>query len=153
MPFVFLPLLRFPFDDQLCFMKFGSWTYDTTQLILTNRSQTVDMINYVDNGRSASSITRLNQLVYRSRGMGIIIIMDGDFDIDLSVLRRSLSRYQVLLPYSSANIVLHLQCDHPLHHALGVDLFNILLAHRIRRKGLTRFDSVTFLFGVHALDC
>ena len=40
----------FPFDDQLCFLKFGSWTYDSTQIILTNRSENVDMLNYVDNG-------------------------------------------------------------------------------------------------------
>lgn len=39
----------------MCFLKFGSWTYDSTQLILTNRSENVDMINYVDNGRSFSS--------------------------------------------------------------------------------------------------
>ncbi|CAF4368501.1 unnamed protein product, partial [Rotaria sordida] len=39
----------FPFDDQLCFLKFGSWTYDSTQLILTNRSENVDMDNYIDN--------------------------------------------------------------------------------------------------------
>ncbi|CAF1492886.1 unnamed protein product [Adineta steineri] len=40
----------FPFDDQVCFLKFGSWTYDSTQVMLTNRSENVDMINYVDNG-------------------------------------------------------------------------------------------------------
>jgi nicotinic acetylcholine receptor len=45
---------RFPFDDQLCFLKFGSWTYDSTQIILTNRSQNVDMLNYVNNGKSNS---------------------------------------------------------------------------------------------------
>ncbi len=48
---------RFPFDDQLCFLKFGSWTYDSTQLILTNRSENVDMINYVDNGMSVSFVS------------------------------------------------------------------------------------------------
>ncbi|CAF0902173.1 unnamed protein product [Didymodactylos carnosus] len=39
----------FPFDDQLCFLKFGSWTYDSTQITLVNRSEGVDMTNYVDN--------------------------------------------------------------------------------------------------------
>jgi hypothetical protein len=48
---LFCFLKRFPFDDQLCFLKFGSWTYDATQVILTNRSETVDMLNYVDNGK------------------------------------------------------------------------------------------------------
>ncbi|CAF3395132.1 unnamed protein product [Rotaria sp. Silwood1] len=56
----------FPFDDQLCFLKFGSWTYDSTQIILTNRSETVDTANYVDNGewKLLSSWTILSKLTY-----------------------------------------------------------------------------------------
>ncbi|CAF0956895.1 unnamed protein product [Adineta ricciae] len=56
----------FPFDDQVCFLKFGSWTYDSTQLALTNRSGNVDMINYVDNGewKLLSSWTVLSTLTY-----------------------------------------------------------------------------------------
>ncbi|CAF1078041.1 unnamed protein product [Adineta steineri] len=56
----------FPFDDQLCFLKFGSWTYDSTQVILTNRSENVDMLNYVDNGewKLLSSWTVLSRLTY-----------------------------------------------------------------------------------------
>ncbi|CAF1234600.1 unnamed protein product [Adineta ricciae] len=56
----------FPFDDQLCFLKFGSWTYDSTQVILTNRSENVDMLNYVDNGewKLLSSWTILSRLTY-----------------------------------------------------------------------------------------
>ena len=42
---------RFPFDDQLCVLKFGSWIYDSTQMFLTNRSEAVDTSNYVDNGK------------------------------------------------------------------------------------------------------
>nr|XP_011439437.1 neuronal acetylcholine receptor subunit alpha-10 [Crassostrea gigas] len=40
----------FPFDDQICKMKFGSWTYDGFQVDITNRSQEVDLSNYVVNG-------------------------------------------------------------------------------------------------------
>ncbi|XP_061194933.1 neuronal acetylcholine receptor subunit alpha-2-like [Saccostrea echinata] len=40
----------FPFDDQICKMKFGSWTYDGFQVDITNRSQEVDLTNYVVNG-------------------------------------------------------------------------------------------------------
>ncbi|CAF2746379.1 unnamed protein product [Rotaria sp. Silwood2] len=56
----------FPFDDQLCFLKFGSWTYDSTQLILTNRSENVDMNNYIDNGewKLLASWTILSTLTY-----------------------------------------------------------------------------------------
>lgn len=55
---------RFPFDDQLCFLKFGSWTYDSTQVILTNRSENVDMLNYVDNGTQRSSPSSIGQHEY-----------------------------------------------------------------------------------------
>ncbi|CAM4961520.1 unnamed protein product [Rotaria socialis] len=56
----------FPFDDQLCFLKFGSWTYDSTQVILTNRSGNVDTNNYVDNGewKLLSSWSVLSTLTY-----------------------------------------------------------------------------------------
>lgn len=40
----------FPFDDQICKMKFGSWTYDGFQVDITNRSTEVDLSNYVVNG-------------------------------------------------------------------------------------------------------
>ncbi|XP_052098173.1 neuronal acetylcholine receptor subunit alpha-2-like [Mytilus californianus] len=40
----------FPFDDQTCVMKFGSWTYDGFQVDLTNRSTFVDLSNYVYSG-------------------------------------------------------------------------------------------------------
>ncbi|XP_064608588.1 neuronal acetylcholine receptor subunit alpha-10-like isoform X2 [Liolophura sinensis] len=40
----------FPFDEQRCKLKFGSWTYDGFQLDITNRSNEVDLTNYVNNG-------------------------------------------------------------------------------------------------------
>ena len=40
----------FPFDDQRCKLKFGSWTYDGFQVDITNRSMEVDLVNYVVNG-------------------------------------------------------------------------------------------------------
>ncbi len=40
----------FPFDDQVCFLKFGSWTYSGLQLDLVNRTQEVDLANYVPSG-------------------------------------------------------------------------------------------------------
>lgn len=40
----------FPFDDQTCKMKFGSWSYDGFQVDLTNRSTFVDLSNYVYSG-------------------------------------------------------------------------------------------------------
>ncbi|CAD5205802.1 unnamed protein product [Bursaphelenchus okinawaensis] len=40
----------FPFDDQLCILKFGSWSYHGFQLDLTNRSTNIDLTNYVESG-------------------------------------------------------------------------------------------------------
>ncbi|UJR24828.1 hypothetical protein I4U23_006201 [Adineta vaga] len=40
----------FPFDDQLCKLKFGSWTYDAAQVNLTKRRDSVDMTNYIRSG-------------------------------------------------------------------------------------------------------
>nr|KAG5703106.1 hypothetical protein BaRGS_012168 [Batillaria attramentaria] len=40
----------FPFDDQVCTMKLGSWAYDGFQVDVVNRSSGVDLSNYVTNG-------------------------------------------------------------------------------------------------------
>ncbi|CAI4226524.1 unnamed protein product [Auanema sp. JU1783] len=40
----------FPFDEQKCFLKFGSWTYHGFQVDITNRSDNIDLTNYVPSG-------------------------------------------------------------------------------------------------------
>ncbi|GIX82469.1 neuronal acetylcholine receptor subunit alpha-10 [Caerostris darwini] len=40
----------FPFDDQTCIMKMGSWIYDGLQVDVMNRTSEVDLSNYVPNG-------------------------------------------------------------------------------------------------------
>ncbi|XP_064474752.1 neuronal acetylcholine receptor subunit alpha-10-like isoform X2 [Ornithodoros turicata] len=40
----------FPFDDQSCVMKLGSWIYDGLQVDVQNRTKAVDLTNYVPNG-------------------------------------------------------------------------------------------------------
>ncbi|KAI2808030.1 hypothetical protein BLOT_005972 [Blomia tropicalis] len=40
----------FPFDDQTCKLKLGSWIYDGNQVDITNRTEDVDLSNYVANG-------------------------------------------------------------------------------------------------------
>lgn len=45
-----IDITYFPFDDQMCKMKFGSWIYDGFQVDVTNRSADVDLANYVYSG-------------------------------------------------------------------------------------------------------
>lgn len=45
-----IDITYFPFDDQMCKMKFGSWIYDGFQVDVTNRSADVDLTNYVYSG-------------------------------------------------------------------------------------------------------
>ncbi|NP_001297421.1 neuronal acetylcholine receptor subunit alpha-10-like precursor [Aplysia californica] len=45
-----IDITYFPFDDQKCELKFGSWTYDGFQVDITNRSDSVDLQNYVYSG-------------------------------------------------------------------------------------------------------
>ena len=40
----------FPFDDQICHVKFGSWTYSGLQVDLVNKSATTDLSNYMKSG-------------------------------------------------------------------------------------------------------
>lgn len=40
----------FPFDEQLCIMKFGSWTYDGSKINLTKKWDYVDKETYSPNG-------------------------------------------------------------------------------------------------------
>ncbi|CAL1530224.1 unnamed protein product [Lymnaea stagnalis] len=55
----------FPFDDQVCSMKLGSWAYDGFQVDVDNRSVPVDLSNYVSNGEwHLISVTAKRNVVY-----------------------------------------------------------------------------------------
>ncbi|XP_041375101.1 neuronal acetylcholine receptor subunit alpha-10-like [Gigantopelta aegis] len=45
-----MDITYFPFDDQVCKLKLGSWAYDGFQLDVVKRTMEVDTENYVDNG-------------------------------------------------------------------------------------------------------
>ncbi|XP_021375385.1 neuronal acetylcholine receptor subunit alpha-10-like [Mizuhopecten yessoensis] len=56
----------FPFDSQICKLKFGSWTYPKAQVDLVNMSGLVDLTTYTTNGEwmlKEYYITR-NEIVY-----------------------------------------------------------------------------------------
>ncbi|OUC44673.1 hypothetical protein D917_08900, partial [Trichinella nativa] len=40
----------FPFDDQTCCLKFGSWTYNDRKLVLEQGGNGWDMSEYIENG-------------------------------------------------------------------------------------------------------
>ena len=56
----------FPFDIQNCLLKFGSWTYDKSQMDMVNISDTVDMAAYVQSGEWEIQGTniRRNEVTY-----------------------------------------------------------------------------------------
>jgi nicotinic acetylcholine receptor len=56
----------FPFDVQGCKMKFGSWTYDKSQVDLVNSSEAVDMGAYITNGEWKIVGTKIirNEVMY-----------------------------------------------------------------------------------------
>lgn len=54
-----LDITYFPFDDQICLLKLGSWAYDGFQVDIVNRSVEIDLSNYVDNGEWTLINTRM----------------------------------------------------------------------------------------------
>ena len=45
-----MEVTNFPWDQQICKMKFGSWSYDGTKVDFKNRSLTGDVSHFLDNG-------------------------------------------------------------------------------------------------------
>ena len=55
----------FPFDDQYCHLKFGSWTYSGLQVDLINKSNTTDLTNYIISGEwELKKVTVQRNVVY-----------------------------------------------------------------------------------------
>ncbi|CAF2385094.1 unnamed protein product [Rotaria sp. Silwood2] len=120
----------FPFDDQLCFLKFGSWTYDSTQIILTNRSESVDTANYVDNGewKLLSSWTILSKLTYPCCDESFF-----DLKFYFHIRRRTLYYiYNVMIPCIMLSILTCLTFYLPVESGEKVSLgLTVLLAFSV----------------------
>lgn len=55
----------FPFDDQFCDMKFGSWTYDGSKINLTTKDDKIETYGYQSSGEW-DLISKTNVSVYMS---------------------------------------------------------------------------------------
>merc|ERR1719206_530540 len=69
----------FPFDDQTCNLKLSSWMYDGTKVDVTNRTNNVDMENYVPNGVQVNMTVIL---VVNGQGTLSILQCDGFQGLD-----------------------------------------------------------------------
>ena len=55
----------FPFDDQICSWKFGSWTYSGLQVDMNNLRVKGDLTNYVESGEwLLREVTAVRHVVY-----------------------------------------------------------------------------------------
>lgn len=72
----------FPLDQQKCKLKFGSWTYDSTKLILKNANVKFPTCNYIRNGEWAiySVTSSVNNSTYEGRPE---TFMDITLNIDM----------------------------------------------------------------------
>ena len=47
-----IDIYQFPFDEQYCTLKFGSWTHDEFTVNLTNKSDSAQLDSYIENGEN-----------------------------------------------------------------------------------------------------
>ena len=75
----------FPFDDQLCSMKFGSWTYDSTgiDLQLDGDGHSGDTSSFISNGEW--QLIGQNQPVYSFYGTVTLVGMGHDSHKDNAI--------------------------------------------------------------------
>ncbi|XP_015790530.1 acetylcholine receptor subunit alpha-type acr-16 [Tetranychus urticae] len=93
----------FPFDDQTCYMKFGSWIYDGFQVDLCNRTTQVDLENYVHNGEWDLLEAKLNRNVIQ---FPCCIEPFPDIKIMLTIRRKTLYyMYNIVLPCMMMSIL------------------------------------------------
>jgi len=81
----------FPFDHQLCSLKFGSWTYDGTTVNLVLLRDTVDLSTYQQSGEweLKHTIAELNTYTYQC-------CPEPYQDITFKILLKRRSRYYIL---------------------------------------------------------
>lgn len=56
---------NFPFDEQKCWLKFGSWTYDDSKINLTVMYDEAQLDTYIPNGEWVSIIFQYASLTFK----------------------------------------------------------------------------------------
>lgn len=60
-----IDITYFPFDDQVCKLKIGSWAYDGHQVNVFNRTTPVDLSSYVANGEwDLVNVTTIRNVIW-----------------------------------------------------------------------------------------
>lgn len=87
----------FPFDDQTCMLKLGSWLHDGYSVDVTNRTAEVDLSNYVPNGEW--QILERPQIVRTERYYNCCVEPFPEITISLRIRRKTLYyMYNIVFP-------------------------------------------------------
>ena len=126
----------FPFDDQDCDMKFGSWTYDGYKVDLKLKAEAGDLGTYTNNGEwdllSEKTLFKRNSCNCCCRRTS------NQKQGDVRVLPRSLPRRDVHDQDPEANPLLFLQPDRPLRPHRLHGCARLHLAARLGGEALLR---------------
>ena len=132
----------FPFDDQDCDMKFGSWTYDGFKVDLKLKAEAGDLGTYTNNGEwdLLSETTRLRYSSEKMISVNLICCRRtcNQKRGGVRVLSSALPRCHLHHQDPEENLVLLLQPDRPLrpHRLHGCPRLH--LAARLRGEALPR---------------
>ena len=132
----------FPFDDQDCDMKFGSWTYDGYKVDLKLKAEAGDLGTYTNNGEwdLLSETTRLRYSSEKIMSVNLICCRRtcNQKRGGVRVLSSTLPRCHLHHQDPKENLVLLLQPDRPLrpHRLHGCPRLH--LAARLRGEALPR---------------
>ena len=134
----------FPFDQQTCIMKFGSWTFtgDQVSLILYNNKDYVDLSDYWKSGTWDIIEVHFTIHCFRDMCFNKIIIISGSRLSQYPQWNRGYpDGHHVLHNYSAQDPLLHRELDSANGAHFFPLRFGLLLACRGRRKGISHASS------------
>ena len=134
----------FPFDDQDCDMKFGSWTYDGYKVDLKLKAEAGDLGTYTNNGEW-DLLSETAKLRYSSEKIISVNLICCRRTCNqkrggVRVLSSALPRCHLHHQDPEENLVLLLQPDRPLRPHRVHGRAGLHAAARLRRKAVARRD-------------